>query len=346
MRKAKRAILGLVGVAATAALLAAATPAQATDDDRLPLPNFGDIAVDDVHDRVFVSGGRTTNGIVVTDFSGKVKKTITGQSGATGLVLSADSKTLYAALASGDAISVIDTVTLAETARIPVGSQVCPTHLARTGAIVWFGYGCEDDWTGKIGKLDTGVVPPVATLDQQGDALFQRAPLVGASSDAGPLVAGQLSLSLSTVRVFTVADGRLTESASGDVVGASLADTSIAADGATLFTASGSRDHVEAFAPADLARRGAYATGFRPNAVATSADSRFLAITRNTAGTKDVLVFEVGGVVPENTFDLASGEVAATRGVAWSNDNKRLFVITQRANETVPDLKIISRPTD
>jgi sugar lactone lactonase YvrE len=335
----------LTALAMSVATVTWASPAAATDDDRLPLPNYGDIVVDDVHKRVFVSGGPTTNGIVVTDFDGKVKKTIRGQSGATGLVLSADSKVLYAALAAGDAISLIDTEKLVETTRIPIGAQTCPTHLARTAALVWFGYGCEDDFTGKIGKLDTAVTPPVATRDQQGDALFQRAPLLSAAADAGPLVAGQLSLSLSTVRVFAVADGKLTEGARGDVVGSSLADLSIAADGATLFTASGSRDHAEAFAPADLARRGAYTTGFRPNSVTVTADSRFLAIARNTAGGKDVLVYEVDGVVPEKTVDLPGGEVAATRGLAFSADRKHLFVVSQRANETVPALKVVSRPT-
>lgn len=335
----------LAGVAGlVAAAFVAPTAAQAADT--LPLPNYGDIAVDDVHQRVFVSGGSTTNGVVVTDFSGKVKKTINGQSGATGLALSADSTKLYVALAAGDAISVIDTTTFAETARYPVGSQLCPTHLARTGAIVWFGYGCESDWTGKIGKLDTSVTPPAVTLDQQGDALFQRAPLLSSTgADAGPLVAGQLSLSLSTVRVFTVAGGTLTEDVSGDVVGASLNDISLAPNAVTFFTASGSRDHAEAFAPGDLSGRGSYATGFRPNAVAVSPDNGFVAIGRNTSGADDVFVYEDGGSVPVNAFDLDSGDLVAPRGVAWSGDQKRLFVITQTATNAAPHLFVISKPT-
>jgi DNA-binding beta-propeller fold protein YncE len=335
---------GLAGLASAAAVLMAPSAAQATDT--LPLPNYGDIVVDDVHQRVFVSGGPTTNGVVVTDFSGKVKKTINSQSGATGLVLSADSKSLYVALAAGDAISVIDTTTFAETARYPVGSQLCPTHLARTGTIVWFGYGCESDWNGKIGKLDTAATPPAVTLDQQGDAIFQRAPLLAsATADAGPLVAGQLSLSLSTVRVFSVAGGALTAGASGDVVGASLADISLAPNAATMVTTSGSRDHAEAFAPGDLSRRGAYATGFRPNAVAVSPDNAFVAIGRNTGGADDVFVYSDGGSVPVNAFDLDSGDLVAPRGVAWSGDQKRLFVIAQTATNATPQLEIISRPT-
>ncbi|MCW6009390.1 hypothetical protein K1W54_33330 [Micromonospora sp. CPCC 205371] len=351
MRQAKRRLQTLAAgvVTATLAVLAGAAvpaaPAQATGQ-ALPLPGFGDIAVDDARERVFVSGGPTANGVVVTDFSGRVKKTINGQFGATGLALSADGKSLYVALAAGDAISVIDTTTYAETARFPVGSQTCPTHLARTGTTVWFGYGCEADWVGKIGKLDTAASPPTVSLDQQGEAIFQRAPLLtSAPAETGPVVAGQLALSLSTVRVYTVANGTLTAGATGDVVGSSLADLSVAPSGATMFSASGSRDHAEAFAPADLSRRGAYATGFRPNAVAASPDGAYLAIGRNTSGNDDVWVYEDGGSVPVKTIDLASGDVVATRGVAWSSDLKRLFVVVQSANSAVPSLETISRPT-
>jgi hypothetical protein len=335
---------GLMALAA----LAAPVPAQATTDGPLPLPGYGDIAVDDAHDRVFVSGGPTSNSVVVTDFSGRVKKTINNQSGANGLVLSSDGTTLYVALAAGDAISAIDTTTYAEKARYSVGSQTCPSHLARTGALVWFGYGCESDWDGKIGKLDTAATPPVVTLDQQGDAVFQRAPLVASTgADAGPVVAGQLSLSLSQVQVYGVADGKLTAGASGDVVGSSLNDLGLSADNATLYSASGSRDRAEAFAPGDLSRRGAYATGTRrPNSVVASPDSAFVAIGTTTSGDDDVLIYRVGESTPVNTVDVPRTDTVAVRGVAWTSDLKRLFVITHKANGTVPTFKVVSRPTD
>jgi hypothetical protein len=341
MRKLSRTIAGVVG---TIAVVLAASPAHATDNGPLPLPGYGDIAVDQVHQRVFVSGGPTANGIVVTDFKGRVTKRIDNQPGATGLVLSADGLSLYAGLASGDAISVISTETLTEIARHVVGPQSCPTHLARTGSLVWFGYGCEANWNAKIGKLDPATGVDVAKV--HGGATFQRAPLLASNgAEAGPVVAGQLSLSQSTVRVFTQAGGDLTAGATGDVVGASLNDLSVAADGASLYSASGSRNHVEAFAPADLSRRGAYSTGTRPNSVAVSPDNAFLATGITTSGSRDVQVYQVGGTLPVRTFEVDRTETVATRGLAWGTDLKRLFVITQGANDPAPRLTIVSNPT-
>jgi YD repeat-containing protein len=226
------------------------------------------------------------------------------------------------------------TTTFTYTARGHVRQQTKPN-----GNTVDFSYYAD-------GLLRTQVEKKAVTLDQQGDAIFQRAPLLASTgAEAGPLLAGQLSLSLSTVRVFTVAGGVLTPGATGDVVGASLADISLAPDSTTLYTASGSRDHAEAFAPSDLSRRGAYATGFRPNAVAASPDNRFLAIGRNTGGADDVFVYENGGSLPVNAFDLDSGDLVAPRGVAWSGDQKRLFVIAQTATNAAPQLEIITRPS-
>ncbi|MFE3173448.1 YncE family protein [Amycolatopsis sp. NPDC059090] len=200
-----RAKIMFLTAAAAAALLTVAPSAEASPEaSSLGLPAYSDLVVDDANHQVFVSGGKTSNGVVVTDFGGWVRKTVDRQFGASGLALSADGRTLYVALASGDAISAIDTATLAETARYPTGAQTCPAHLARTGNVVWFGYGCEESWNGGIGRLDTGVTPPAVTLDQQGaNVRFHHAPLVASQGgDAGPLVAGQAELSQSSVYVY------------------------------------------------------------------------------------------------------------------------------------------------
>ncbi|MER5359427.1 hypothetical protein [Streptomyces sp. NPDC002785] len=61
----------------------AAAPAVADSSTQLPVSSFGDIVVDGVHDRVFISdpGGGS---IVVTDYDGTVVKHITAEDGATG----------------------------------------------------------------------------------------------------------------------------------------------------------------------------------------------------------------------------------------------------------------------
>ncbi|MBB5959675.1 YVTN family beta-propeller protein [Saccharothrix tamanrassetensis] len=336
-----------MGAVALAAAAAVAVVPAASAAQRLPLSGFGDIAVDSAHQRVFVSGGASSNGIVVADFSGRVRSTIQNQPGADGLELSADGTRLYVALSAGDGISVIDTSTLAETARYSTGAGTCPTHLARTGGVVWFGYGCVDgNWSGKIGRLDPAAGQPVQG-EQQGAVRFQRAPLLASSNaDTGPLVAGQLSLSQSSVQVYTVSGGTLTASATTDAVGAGLTDLDVTPDGATLFSAAGSRDRVEAFATADLARRGAYATRPRPSAVSLSPDAAYVATGALTTDGNDVLVYEVGGATPVNTVALDSGETVQPRGLAWSADQRTLFVVTRHNNDPEPRLEVERYPTD
>ncbi|MBP2337539.1 YVTN family beta-propeller protein [Saccharothrix coeruleofusca] len=339
-----RGALVCLGVAALTAMSAVSAPV-ASAATALPLSGFGDVVVDSVHQRVFVSGGASSNGVAVADFSGRVRAVIENQPGADGLELSGDGTRLFVALSAGDGISVVDTSTLAETARYPTGAGSCPTHLARTGGVVWFGYGCADgNWSGKIGRLDPAAAEPVQG-DQQGATRFQRAPLLASSgTEQGPLVAGQLSLSQSTVQVYTVSGAALTAGASGDVVGAGLADLDVTGDGATLFSAAGGRDRVEAFATADLARRGAYAARPRPAAVSLAPDSAYVAAGALTNDSSDVLIYRVGGATPVNTVALDSGETVQPRGLAWSADQRTLFVVTRHNNDPQPRLEVERYP--
>jgi DNA-binding beta-propeller fold protein YncE len=331
-------------VVALLCAVALAPPALATKSDTLPLPAFGAMAVDQVHKRVFVSGGAASNGIVVLDFSGHSVKTLSGQYGATGLVLSEDGKTLYAALAAGDAISAIDTATLAESKRFPIGAQTCPTHLARTGTLIWFGYGCDATWNGRIGRLDPAAAAPVV-LDK-GNVVFQTAPLLSSAGGvAGPLVAAQLELSLADAHVFTVSAGELVAGPAGEVFGSNVLDVGLSPDGATLESAAGSRDRVEAFGTTDLARRGTYATGPHPNAVRVSVDGKHVAVGAYTSRSKAIWVFAVDAATPVNSYGL-DGDVLANRGLAWSADSRYLFAITQGAADARPRFTVINRPTE
>lgn len=339
MRFAKRAV-----VVAMSAMVVTAPAASATGSDTLPLPDYGAMVVDQKHKKVFVSGGASANGIVVLDFGGRVLKTVSGQYGATGLVLSEDGNVLYAALAGGDAISAIDTTTFKETKRFATGAQTCPTHLARTGTLVWFGYGCDETWNGRIGRLDPAAAEPVV-LDK-GNAVFQTAPFVTSTGAAtSPLVATQLELSLADAHVFSVANGELVAGAAGELFGSNVIDFALSPDDATLHSAAGSRDRVEAFATTDLARRGVYPTGPHPNAVQVSADGKHVAVGAYTSRDKAVWVFAKDAATPVNAFGL-DGQVLANRGLAWSADSRYLFAIVQGAADARPRFAVINRPAE
>ncbi|MCI0687167.1 MAG: hypothetical protein L0Y54_08030 [Sporichthyaceae bacterium] len=81
------------------------------------LSTFHAMAADDVHDQVFLSGGPGSTFLQVHDFDGAQVAVIDGQSGASGLILSGDSSTLYVALPTAHAVSVIDTATRSEIQR-------------------------------------------------------------------------------------------------------------------------------------------------------------------------------------------------------------------------------------
>lgn len=333
----------VIGATIMAAAVAATIAPTAHATDGLSLPGFGAIVVDQVHKHLFVSSGPTGNSIVVTDFRGRVVGEIDGEFGATGLVLSADDSTLYAALAAGDAVSAVDTATLIEKARYTTPAQTCPTTLARTGQFLWIGYGCANSFDGGIGKLDTSAATPTITLGNQGPTTFDGAPLVTSGSDNGPVVAAQPNLSLSTVVVYTVNAGALQQGASGTVAGSNIIDGAVTPDGGTFLAAAGSNDRVAGFATADLSGRGSYPTGHFPNAVSVSPDGGFVAAGAFTSA-HDVLVFASSGTSPVRTIGLGS-RVTADRGLAWSSDGNELFVITQPVGGGSPDLTVVNHPT-
>lgn len=370
-----RISLGIAAVASITLTAMIAAPAQADVATALQLPAYGDLVIDDDHDQVFVSGGPSSNGVVVTNLRGHVIETIPGQYGATGLALDTANDRLYVANAAGDAISVVDLDTLREVDRITTGARTCPTNLTRTDDVLWFGYGCDGSWNGGIGRVEfpppssgpetdpcappagtptpkpTGSTPPTpprpkVVLAAQGDVRFQRAPLVTAPDDCeGPLVAGQPQLSLSTVYVYAInaKTNQLTTRTSGTAPGSNLYDIALDRYADTLFTGAGSRNSALAYSTDDLSGRGSYYSGYYPLAVAPSPDGYHLAVGVRATG-DDVYVYEIGGVVPERRLNL-TGNVLAPRGLRFSPDSETLYAISQPPAGGAPTLHVVHDPT-
>ena len=95
------------------------------------LTKFAHIKVDGSH--VFFTSGSGTTSILVTNYAGATVANITNEAGADGMALSPDRTTLYVALSGADAISVINTATLTETARYATGASTCPHAVALAG---------------------------------------------------------------------------------------------------------------------------------------------------------------------------------------------------------------------
>jgi streptogramin lyase len=107
----------------------------------LPISSYYQMMVDAAHGHILISQGSSSqNGILVTDLSGQVITTITGQSGVAGMVLSTGGFTLHAALSAGDAVTAISTATLAQTASYPLPAGDSPFNVAVQSGKVWVSY--------------------------------------------------------------------------------------------------------------------------------------------------------------------------------------------------------------
>src|SRR5689334_21716962 len=115
------AAISLVAGLTTATVGLTGSAAWADSTAALPLSHYSHMLLDTAHQHIFFSQGAGSTGILVTDLAGAPVTTIGDEQGATGLALSADGGTLYAALADGDAVAAIDTASLAESTRFPTG---------------------------------------------------------------------------------------------------------------------------------------------------------------------------------------------------------------------------------
>ncbi|WP_428986006.1 Ig-like domain repeat protein [Streptomyces pyxinicus] len=321
----------------------AAGPAFADSSKTLPVRATGDIVVDGVHQRVFVSD--PLNGkIVVTDYAGTVVKQLTANlSGVSGLELSADSGTLYAAVRDLDAIAVFDTATGTETTRYAVGDK--PESVALAGGKLWFGYGAAA--AGGIGSVDLTSEGHEVTLDQSRD--WYAAPLLDATPGSDILVAGALGQSPVTLASYDVSSGTATKLASTSEAGSNLGDLQLTPDGKDVVVASGSPNYQQVFRTSDLNEDGTYDTDSYPNSVAIAPDGT-LAAGIDGSYEPDVYVFRPGSGEPVRTYDFpntgtsSGSDLLADSGLAWSPDGSRLFAVTSN-NEGVYALRVLTSPT-
>ncbi|HEY0933778.1 MAG TPA: hypothetical protein VGD91_08550 [Trebonia sp.] len=198
-------MIAAAGSVAAVAWSAGPAAAALTGTVALPFSTYSQMLVDPVHHHLFVTGGSGTSSILVTDYSGQTVATIPSEPGATGLTLSGDGSTVYAALADSDAISAVSTSTLTETARYATGTD--PAYVAYTSGKIWFGYGAPGSH-GEIGSVDPATNPATVTLNAVNDPLagWYGAPELKASP-AGDLVAGQLHTSGLQLASYNVSAG-------------------------------------------------------------------------------------------------------------------------------------------
>jgi hypothetical protein len=324
--------------------------AVADSSTSLPLKSTGDMVVDGVHQRVFISDP-TAGQVVVTDYAGKLVGTVGSLPGVRGLALSPDSGTLYAAVHDANAVAVIDTATATEAHRYTTGDGAGPAYVALTGGKLWFSYGASGN--GNIGSLDLSGTDPVLTLGQDTDRTFYDAPILDASAGApGTLVAGAPGQSPVELAVYDVTSGTASRTAyafdPGNTGGGNLADLAVTPDGKDVITASGAPYYQAVYKLADLSADGKYVTNTYPNAVDIAPNGDVAAGTSSWYD-PDVHVFKQGVSTPVKQYDFpntgtsSGSDTLAARGLAWAPDESKLFAVSQNNNDAY-SLRIFDAP--
>ena len=312
---------------------------MASGESTTPLPfvGFGEMVVDPGTSRVFVSSGPAGSAVAVFDLAGNLEDTITGQQGATGMALDAASGTLYVALQNASAISVIDTDTLLETARLPTTGLSAPRWLARAGERLWFSYACPSSgWASMaLDGSDIGTVAGGPTYC----ATFAPSP-----TDPDMLAAVNIG---TTPRfyLYDVSTGTPSEIRNSFRAGDSdnVRQIAFAPEGTELLVASGAPYQVQALRVSDLTLANAYVTGPYPLAVALTGDGAYVAGGADAAYAPDVFVFTRGGTEVRR-WELGTSELVA-RGLAFGPAASQLFAVTKNPASTEYALKVFGSPT-
>lgn len=308
----------------------------------LPLSHYAHMVVDGAHQHLIFSQGAGTTGIVVTDLSGDPVTTIDGEQGADGLALSADGKTLYAALTDGDAIAAIDTATLTETSRVHTGTASAPVSVAVAGGKVWYGY-TADDGKGTVGSVDPSAADPAPT-PQPVMPHWSTAPLL--STGGGVLAVQDARSSMTHVATYDVSSGTASLKVDMGLGGAATGPVRVTADGTKLLVPQSASVYVYNTADLSAAKPYGYYTGgvnSSPDSVAVDSDGTIA--LGSTAGPGAGAYVYAADQIAENHFAFPAGTVAAD-GLAWGADGRTLYAVTRDNGSYALDIRDDAKLTD
>ncbi|MFD0316258.1 YncE family protein [Streptomyces flavalbus] len=317
-----------------------AGPAAADSAKVLPVRSFGDLLVDGAHRRVYLSDP-TSGKIVVTDYAGAVKATLTGLTGVSGLALSEDSGQVYAAVTGGQRIVSVETATYTQTASYPVG--VAPGELEVVDGKVWFAHDAD------FGSLDVSGAEPVVQLAQRGDVTFYGADGMLAADPAVPgvLVAGGGG----TLAVYDLTSEGAVLRVKGSM-NTAVKQLDLTPDGSQVLTSwagSNSGYGLGAYSTADLGTLTGYPIDPYPNAVQVAPDGS-VAGGSDSSYDPDVHIHRPGDPVPVREYDFpntgnsSGGDLLVDGGLAWAPDSSRVFAVSANTYGTYT-LRVLTDPT-
>jgi hypothetical protein len=317
----------------------------------LPITSFHQIVADVAHGHLFISQGSSSlNEIIVTNLAGKEVATIAGQDGVTGIALSPDGSTLYAALASSHAVTAISTTTLQQTASYPVGDANTPVDVAVQSGKVWVSYNTGTvPPNGAIGDINLSANPP-AFETQAAMGGWSSAPQVAADPhDTGVLVAVEPGQTPGSVASYNVSvDPATVRAQSNSFLNCeNEGDLAVVPGGSQFILACGFPYAHYRYSTADLSQQGSYASTNYPDAVAIDANGDVAAGIASNESNPDIYIYHQGGDTPLNTYNLGStGANLMPRGLAWAADGSKLFAVLQTSiGASTFSLQVIDDPT-
>jgi hypothetical protein len=333
---------GLVALTVAAVAAVACSSALASSVTQLPFQYGGWMAVDGTHSHVFVSGGTGTSAIQVLDFDGTIVGTVTGQQGASGLVVDESTDTLYAALHDATAISVIDTATLTESSRMSVAPLSLPMNLALAGGKLWFTHSCQSG--GGTGSIDLDGTDVTDETDLPNYCpTFATTP-----GDTDLLAVGDMGISPTTLEVWDVstAPPTLVKSVWNPGGSSNLRALAFSPDAGNVLMATGSPYYIQKFVTSDLSLAGTYPTGPYPTAITMSADGDYVAAGADAYYDKDIFIYPVGDTTAIRSWDFNStSKNLQPGGLAFSPDASRLFATSTNDATSKLDFRVYTNPT-
>ncbi|MGF0170543.1 Ig-like domain repeat protein [Streptomyces sp. Marseille-Q5077] len=357
----------LAGAGLTVAAAPAAPAAHAAASDavvKLPFSSYSALAVDNVHQRVFVADSNVgyylnSGTIAVYNFDGERLTTIiTNQAHVSGLAVSADGSKLYAGLR--DRIEAYDTTTYQRTTLASVGTDYCGRELAQSSGQIYFTTPnssslsqCATAETRLEGVVN-GVPTTTGWLDY-GDLLLEAG--AGDRMLMGqPLNAKAVN---PFVTVYDTGNGALVRGAArrfadDDGKGAlDLKDLAFSADGTKVAVADATAGTrlLDADDLSDAATGyPALPSGATASSVAFSGDGKYIARGASATGsTPDLLVQPADPADSTAPLEFAfegslDGDKVVPRGMEWSADGSRLFAVTTNTVGNQYWLHIIQPP--
>jgi DNA-binding beta-propeller fold protein YncE len=285
----------------------AGTDVQISLPGFVPNYRFGDILVDEAHGHIYITGGKGTSDLVVTDLDGGNVRTLAGIApGAAGMALSPDGTKLYIAASDQDWLRIVDTTTFALSGQFAGktdGTMSCPRDVAFAAGQLWVSWGCDNAPAG-IGRVDlqTGAfqLNAIGSIDDR----LATAPLLATTpSQPSMVIAGETGSNPALVVRFEATSTLLYQQAIRRTDGGSVDQLAITPDGSQVIVPSGAPYYHPALRTSDLVEVHQYPTDAYPNAVAIRDDGLVVAGI-NGAYEKDVYVFQPGGSTPIATYEF------------------------------------------